>query len=385
MNMKKLILWSFTLQMLISFNAKGQCIKDIQNLIQMPKPCFFIGFIDYDNPACFDASQEANFKYRWWITSAIDGDFIAMYEGVWFHHTFEKFGGYTFCLEVDKDDDPYNEPDIRECVTYTTCQICTEDRIDIEYLSCPYGGGCNVNVVSKIHAENMVGLDPTAKILFTYQPTPQEILGGVEPYDLEFDYIAVDFNSSNDSIQIYQDLSAPYKRGCYTPKIVFRLLEGFGAHGPDGTACREIVLESDQVFRCIACGNEDGECKASEIATAISNEDGTCELFTSCHLLYEDERESVASPNSEHGSGGLRLSPNPATDNLHIDLPSSVEESCEILLMNQLGQQVLKVRMPEGERHTDFDISQMASGLYIVAIVENGRIAQTSQVMIFNF
>ncbi|MCC6726164.1 MAG: hypothetical protein IT258_16775, partial [Saprospiraceae bacterium] len=290
----------------ISFQeANAQCIKDIQNLVQMPAPCFFIGMIDYENPDCFDASLSSNYKYKWWIRSADNGEFIALYEGFTFQHTFKKFGGYQFCLEIDKDDDPYNTPDVVDCVTYTTCQICTEDRIDIEYVSCPYGSGCDINAVSKIHAENVVGLKPTAKIVFTYLPTAQELLGGVESYDLEFDYIAVDFNTITDSIQVFQNLPVPYKRGCFIPKIIFSLLDGYGAHGIDGVACKEIVLQSDQKFRCIACGNDDGSCRASEIATAISNEDGTCDLFTTCHLLRENEDETE----DVHASTGFGISP----------------------------------------------------------------------------
>jgi hypothetical protein len=382
--MKNIILCSFALLVLTSMQVQAQCIKDVQNLIEMPEPCFFIGMVDYDNPECFDASQSANYKYKWWITAADNGEFIAVYEGFSFQHTFKKFGGYKFCLEIDRDDDPFNAPDVVDCVTYTTCQICTEDRIDIEYVNCPYGGGCDINVISKIHAENVVGLKPTAKIIFSYRPTPQELLGGVEPYDLEYDYIAVDFDANSDSIQIFQSLSAPYKRGCYTPKIVFSLLDGYGAHGMDGVACREIVLESDQIFRCIACGNEDGECRASEVATAISNEDGTCDLFTSCNLLREDEA-SIDGYSDEHNTQQLRLSPNPTSDNLHIDIPFLKAEDCQILLLNHLGQQVLKLSLPAGEKHTDLDVSQLTSGLYIVAILENGRIAQSSQVMVSNF
>ncbi len=369
---------------LLSSKANAQCIKDIQNLIEMPAPCFFIGMVDFDNPDCFDASLSANYKYKWWITSADNGEFVALYEGYTFQHTFKKFGGYKFCLEIDKDDDPFNTPDIVDCVTYTTCQICTEDKIDIKYYNCPYGGGCDINTISKIHAENVVGLKPTAKIVFTYQPTPQEIAGGVEPYDLEYDYIAVDFNANTDSIQIFQNLSVPYKRGCYTPKIIFTLQDGFGAHGMDGVACTEVILTSDQVFRCIACGNEDGECTASEVATAISNEDGACDLFTSCSSLLDD-REDESAHLTENGSTKLMLTPNPASDNLHIEMPNSNEEFCRVMLINQLGQQIVDITLLSGERHTDIDVSQLAGGLYVVAVVENGRISHTSQVMISNF
>ena len=316
--MKKSILCSLALLTIFVLQLHAQCIKDIQNLVQMPESCFFIGMIDYENPECFDESLSANYKYKWWISSANSNEFIAVYEGFSFQHTFKKFGGYKFCLEIDKDDDPYNAPDVMECVTYTTCQICTEDKIGIAYLNCTYGAGCDINAITKIHADNAVGLKPTAKMIFTYLPTPQELAGGVSSYELEFDEIAVDYNGSTDSIQIFQNFPVPFKRGCFLPKVIFKLQDGFGAHGMDGIPCTEIVLESDQKFRCIACSNEDGDCRASVVATAISNEDGTCDLFTTWHLLREDEDGTAEL--DEHN--GFSISPNPAENYLHIEMPS---------------------------------------------------------------
>ncbi len=376
--MKNFILCSFALLSFFSNHAEAQCIKDIQNLVQMPAPCFFIGMIDYDNPECFEESLSANYKYKWWITSASNGKFIALYEGMAFQHTFEKFGGYKFCLEIDKDDDPYNTPDVVECVTYTTCQICTEDKIGIEYVSCPYGSGCNINTIANIHAENAIGLKPTAKIIYTYLPTPQELAGGISSYELEYDEIAVDFNGNTDSIHINQNLPVPFKRGCFIPKIIFKLLDGYGAHGMDGVACTELVLQSDQKFRCIACSNDDGDCRASEVATAISNEDGTCELFTTCHLLRENENESEEA----HGTQGFAFSPNPASDNLHIELPNYDCDNRQVMLINNIGQPVVQMKMPSDEQHTDLDISRFANGLYLVTILEYGMVAHSAQVVI---
>lgn len=376
--MKKICLFFLALALPFLQRIEAQCIKDIQNLIEMPTPCFFIGMIDWDNPECFDASGGSNFTYTWKIKSADDGALIATYNGMMFQHSFEKFGGYEFCLEIDKDQDPYNIAEVIDCVTYTTCQICNEEKIDIEYVSCPFGTGCDIKLTTNIKAENAIGLKPIAKFTVTYLPTPQELAGGIESYDLEYDDIDVEYNAQTDTILVSQNITIPYQRGCYIPKVKFKLLDGYGAHGLDGQACTEITLDSEEKFRCIACANEDGECIASELAAEISNTEGTCNMFTLCNQLREDE----SNENVESHARSFGISPNPATDRLHVDLPNHESDARQLLVINMLGQQVMRMDIPAGESHFDFYIDTLLSGLYLVTVLEEGEIAYSTQLVI---
>ena len=376
--MKKLNFYSLFIALICSLSVHAQCIKDIHSLINMPAPCFFVGIIDFDNTDCFDALAFPSWTYTWKIKKANTGELVATYDGVAFQHTFTKFGGYEFCLEVDKDGDPSNAPDIVDCVTYATCEVCTSDSIKIEYITCPYGEGCDISLSAKIHAANDIGLMPSAKVFVTYLPTPQEILGGVESYDTEFKDIDIEYNPYTDSIHIFQTLNVPFKRGCFKPRIEFKLIDGFGAHGLDGTSCTKIELRSEEKFRCIACANQDGECIASEVASQISNEEDSCDPFYFCNQLREAEFDPIGIERKT----SLSASPNPANDRLHFEFPSSDSGFRKLVLYNNIGQQMMMLDIPSEETVSDFMVGSLQPGLYFGTLMEDGVLVQSTQVVI---
>jgi hypothetical protein len=376
--MKKLNFYSLFIALFFTQCVNAQCIKDIQSLINMPAPCFFVGNIDFDNTECFDVFVFPSWTYTWKIKNAHTGELVATYNGIAFQHTFTKFGGYVFCLEVDKDDDPTNAPDIVDCVTYTTCEVCTSDSIKIEYITCPFGEGCEISLSAKIHAANDIGLKPSAKFFVTYLPTPQELLGGIESYEIEFDDIDIEFNPYTDSISVFQNVTVPFKRGCFKPRIEFKLLDGYGAHASDGMSCTEIELRSEEKFRCIACANQDGRCIASEVASQISNEEDSCDPFYFCNQLREAEIDDI-----EAGAKiNLVANPNPANDRLHFEFPPSGSDFRQLLFFNNIGQQMMLLDIPSGDRAADLMVGSLNPGLYFANLMEDGRLVQSTQVVI---
>jgi len=375
--MKKLSFLTWALCLILACETNAQCIKDIQTMSNMPDPCFFVGNVDYDNTECFDLISYPNWKYNWVIKSASDGEIVARYTGVAFQHVFKNFGGYQFCLEIDKDDDPTNTPDIVDCVTYTTCEVCKGDEIKVEYVDCPYGVGCKVALSAKIPAVNDVGLKPVAKFIVSYLPTPQEILGGIEPYDIEFGDIDIEYDSYADTINIYDNITVPFKRGCFKPRVELQLVEGAGAHGMDEIPCTSAEHRSENKFRCIACNNEDGDCIASLVASQISNEEDSCDPFYFCNLLREDELEAEDSESIE-----FALAPNPASDYLRFKLPYTIAENRQILLTNNLGQVIKNIEVPFGENDQNLDIAAFSDGLYFATLVEDGMRIRTLQFII---
>lgn len=376
--MKKIHYFALPLFFLLSKNLGAQCIKDIQNLINMPAPCFFVGSIDFENTECFDVISFQNWKYTWLIKSAKDGQLVAQYDGVAFQHTFKKFGGYQFCLEIDKDGDPTNAPDVVDCVTYTTCEVCTQDTINMEYLNCPYGEGCEISLSAKIPAANDFGLVPVAKFIVTYLPTPQELLGGIESYELEFGDIDIEYDPFKDTINVSQNIKVPFRRGCYKPRIEFQLEDGAGAHSGDGIACTGVALHSEKKFRCIACANENGECIASIVAAQISNEEDSCNPFYYCHLLRENPEEEQ----KNSSAGILTISPNPANDRVHFQLPPSKSENRQLVFSNYMGQQVMQLKINPDDSDINVEVDNLLTGQYFVTLVENGLRTQTCKLLI---
>lgn len=376
--MRKMHYFALPFMLLLAKKLDAQCIKDIQSLINMPAPCFFVGSIDFENTECFDIISFQDWKYSWIIKSANDGALVAQYDGIAFQHTFKKFGGYEFCLEIDKDGDPTNAPDVVNCVTYTTCEVCTLDTIKMEYLKCPFGEGCEISLSAKIPAANDIGLKPNAKFIATYLPTPQEILGGAESYDIEFGDIDIEFDPFTDTINVSQNIKVPFKRGCFKPRIEFQLEDGKGAHGGDGIACTSINLHADKKFRCIACANENGECIASVVASQISNDEDSCNPFYFCNLLREEESEEQQGLSSKT----FFISPNPAYDRIHFQLPISDAENRQLVFSNNIGQSVMQVKINPEDKEADTSIASLFPGQYFVTLVENGLRTQTMKIII---
>lgn len=346
--------------------ASAQCIQDVRYFVGSPFPCFFIGMIATEKPECFDPNTQ--WTYRWVIRSASDGELIAAYDGFAFSHSFEKFGGYDFCLEIDKDGDPLTAPEVRECVTYTTCEFCKDTEIEVNYLQCPLEHGCDLLLSAQIPAINAHGLKPFANYVITYLPTPQEVAGGILPYDIVFDKVPVTYHPGKNIITVEDNITIPFTRGCYKPKVVFDLEWGAGAHYDyGGASCISVSMEGKRTFRCMGCSGPDGNCQSSEIATEISNETQSCEAL-SCYYGKEDELDGRSAGEAVgQDYTGVKIFPNPVSDVLFVDITDPLLEGSQLRLTNAIGRVIIQKRVHStGVLH--LDVSSFADGLYLLSI-----------------
>ncbi|TAK35126.1 MAG: T9SS type A sorting domain-containing protein [Saprospiraceae bacterium] len=361
----------FTLLLCLSFTIgrlqlNAQCIEDIRYLIDHPSPCFFIGTVKTADPNCFDPFAFPLWRYKWIISGADDGEVIATYDGLAFGHTFTKFGGYEFCLEVDKDGLPGTPPDIRECITYTTCEFCGGEDISFEYLDCPVTMGCNVLVSAEIEAVNAWGIKPFASYVMTYYPTAPELAGGAESYDIVFNQVPVTYHPLKGTINISDNVTIPFSRGCYKPKIIFNLEWGVGAHSVmGGPACEQLAVEGKEMFRCIACNDNRTGCNASVLATEISNLEGTCEPW---NCFGKDETDGRSDDAVVDGAAppahDVNVYPNPAYNMLFIDLPQQNPSGwVSVRLFNTIGQMQVEKSLP-ARSQMNLDISALNPGAY---------------------
>jgi Secretion system C-terminal sorting domain len=384
--MKKLY---FLLLLCLSFTMgrlqlNAQCIEDIRYLIDHPSPCFFIGTVNTADSNCFDPFASPLWRYKWTISGADDGEVVATYNGLAFGHTFTKFGGYEFCLEVDKDGQPGTLPEIRECVTYTTCEFCGDVDINFEYLDCPVTMGCNVQVAAEIEAVNAYGIKPMATYVITYYPTGPELAGGGESYDIVFDQVPVTYHPQKGTINISDNVAIPFGRGCYKPKIIFDLEWGVGAHSvTGGPACTQLVVEGKEMFRCIACNDVDNGCRASMLATEISNLEGTCEPMACFGKGETDGRsDDAAVDGTSPVQYDVNVYPNPAYNSLFIDLPEMEPAGgLSLRLFNTIGQMRMEKRLPAQSQIT-LDISSIPAGAYYLHLDNGGDFSIVRKIMI---
>jgi hypothetical protein len=377
--MKKLLFF-LGLIPLFQVTVQAQCIADVLYLIDSPDPCHFVGMVNYDDSDCVDFFHP-EWKYVWKISGAEGGDLIATYEGLAFEHVFKKFGGYDFCLEIHKDGTTLTPPTYTECVTYTTCEPCGDTQIDFEYVNCPIGGGCNLAFQTKIEAVNMVGLKPKGQYVITYHPSTPELLGGVDTLDLNFDEIDIEFHRDSSFILVSEDINVNFQRGCFVPRLELELEYGAGAHYTyGGPPCTDVLIGSDEVFRCVACNEEGFGCNASIMATEEVKKTGICEPFVCPFDIGEREAEFDTDP-LLLSHDVLLISPNPVRETLHVELPSTEHDDMTIYLFDTFGK--LKVeREMHGRNSTDFNVSDFTPGLYLLAVQANGKVISTEKVAV---
>ena len=77
------------------------------------------------------------------------------------------------------------------------------------------------------------------------------------------------------------------------------------------------------------------------------------------------------------------LYPNPATNNLNVELYSVSKNTATVIITNTLGQVVLKYQFNniEGANKHDIDISSLNSGMYMVNI-EYGNTSNTQKIQV---
>ena len=374
--MKKIILLLVTLFSLIELRA--QCIADISYLADIDDKCFFIGSVDMEKENCFDMFANPEWQYTWTIMGADDGDFIAQYDGVTFIHSFERFGGYDFILEIDKDGNPGTPPDIVEKQTWTTCEVCSYASVEFTYNDCPVTEGCNIELKANIDAENAVGVKSLATLVMTYLPTPQEIWGGVQPYDLTFPDVFVTFHPQDKEIQISEDVTLPHARGCFQPTIILELEYGAGAHSEwGGPSCTRVEVASETIIRCLACTDDGNNCQASIVASNITNQTGTCDLFL-CPVERSADFEDQPIPNS------IQISPNPTRDILRLEVTQPLSNNASIFLTDSFGRVQAAGVFPHHTMEKQLNISRFSSGIYVLTVVEKGKTIHSERVAIIN-
>jgi Peptidase family M1 domain/Secretion system C-terminal sorting domain len=76
----------------------------------------------------------------------------------------------------------------------------------------------------------------------------------------------------------------------------------------------------------------------------------------------------------------ITVSPNPASDVININFSNNNREKTTIVLTNAEGKKVVESSTSNDFIH--FDISDLPSGMYVVQIVQNGQVAQTSKFLV---
>jgi hypothetical protein len=71
-------------------------------------------------------------------------------------------------------------------------------------------------------------------------------------------------------------------------------------------------------------------------------------------------------------SDALRVFPNPASNQVFIQLDAPVE-GAGIKVINALGQEVLQGTFETGRRDAALDISRLRNGIYLISIQQNGK------------
>lgn len=375
--MRKLVLLFCFTPLVLLPKLSGQCITDVYYLQDSPEPCHFVGTVAVDNPDCVDFLASPEWRYLWKIRGADDGDLIATYEGMAFDHVFDKFGGYQFCLEIHEDGNLMTAPNYIECVTYTTCEPCGETNIEFEYVDCPVSVGCNLEFSTTIEAFNMVGVKPTATYIMQYTPSTPELLGGDLPYDIEFPDIDVEYHPDSGQITVAEDLHILFRRGCYKPRLILELEFGAGAHHKLGAPpCTELIIESDEIFRCIACNDKETGCNASIAATEISTAEGSCEPYGCWSRSAEFETEESAEISTK-----IRISPNPASSAIHVELPESEHDNLTVYLFDAMGKMV-STNVLKQQNSTNLDVSKLWPGFYTLAVRAEGRLIYSEKVAV---
>lgn len=361
---------------------KSQCIQDVRYIVESPFPCFFIGMVDMSQQECFDPTQ-TSWKYRWVIRSADSGEEIATYQGFAFAHSFQKFGGYEFCLEIDKDGNPLTPPEVSECVRYTTCEFCEQVPIEVNYMDCGVAEGCEVELSATIPAENARGLKPFARYVVTYHPTTFEALGGGQPFDIIYDDIPITFHPDEQVITVKDNVKIPYSRGCYRPRLVFDIEWGAGAHSDlGGSACLDLSLQSSQFFRCLACYDGSKHCTINEFATTMTNEVATCESLP-CSSVTKAIKERTKPKEVSTGQTPSRFAvfPNPVSDLLYVEIPDLHAGSSRVLVTDLAGMPLYDSEVTTRSIHP-VSTADWPAGYYLVMLLEDGKPVHSERIVV---
>ncbi|MBU6324126.1 MAG: T9SS type A sorting domain-containing protein [Bacteroidetes bacterium] len=85
-------------------------------------------------------------------------------------------------------------------------------------------------------------------------------------------------------------------------------------------------------------------------------------------VCWESCQACGASAVTEQMSSNLRIFPNPANGQVHIEMETAASQGADISIMNTIGQEVLKSRFEQGRLDTTLDISSLRSGIYLINI-----------------
>jgi hypothetical protein len=84
-----------------------------------------------------------------------------------------------------------------------------------------------------------------------------------------------------------------------------------------------------------------------------------------------------------HHSGFISIYPNPASDRLNLNINSEKDGNCIVQVLDLAGkiQRSFEMQLTEGANRRDLDISDVASGLYIIYVNAGSRSLQKKLVV----
>jgi len=79
----------------------------------------------------------------------------------------------------------------------------------------------------------------------------------------------------------------------------------------------------------------------------------------------------------------IKISPNPASDNLHIEFLKRSSEKYNLIITDLLGKSIIKSTLQSGTTQSNIDVSNLVSGTYICNIYNNkGRIMERTKIVV---
>jgi Bacterial Ig domain/HYR domain/Secretion system C-terminal sorting domain len=113
----------------------------------------------------------------------------------------------------------------------------------------------------------------------------------------------------------------------------------------------------------------------TELYTTYDNAPSEGDNTYRVKVTYLDGTSKISAPQtvSFKGVEGVRMFPNPAVDVIGVDLSKYKGQAVTIALYNQFGQQVLTQQIDKAAGTVNVDVSQNATGNYLMRVVSKGR------------
>lgn len=90
----------------------------------------------------------------------------------------------------------------------------------------------------------------------------------------------------------------------------------------------------------------------------------------------------TASPAIFKSTEVLKLYPNPAQDNLYLELFEPFQNSGELVLYNQMGQEMQRFVLADRQTEFQFSVSDLAAGIYFYQLLEKGILRNNGKLIV---